>query len=73
MKVLDIEGVKTLYDILSLKDYPNNDILTAVIDAIDSEKLDKKQIFIGTQEEYNSANEEDAIPEGAIVILTDIN
>lgn len=73
VKVLDIEGVKTLYDILSLKDYPNNEVLMAVIDAIDAEKLDKNKLFVGTQEEYDTASQEGTIPEGAIVILTDVN
>lgn len=40
-KFLDAEGVKVLYDLLSLQDYPNNDILMAVISAIDETKLDK--------------------------------
>lgn len=73
VKVLDIEGVKTLYDILSLKDYPNNEVLMAVIDAIDAEKLDKNKLFVGTQEEYDTASQEGTISEGAIVILTDVN
>ena len=41
-KYLDIEGVKTLYRELSLQDYPNNDILAAVITAIDAAKADKE-------------------------------
>lgn len=41
-KYLDIEGVKTLYRELSLQDYPNNDLLTAVINAIDAAKADKE-------------------------------
>ena len=49
MKVLTADGVKILYDLLSLQDYPNNDVLMAVINAIDNTKLDKNKIFIGTR------------------------
>lgn len=72
-KALDATGVKVLYDLLSLQDYPNNDVLVAVINAIDQTKLDKNMIFVGTQSEYNVANEAGEIPTGAIVILTDVN
>jgi hypothetical protein len=51
-KFLDADGVKVLYDLLSLQDYPNNDILMAVISAIDETKFDKNNIFIGTKKEY---------------------
>lgn len=54
-KFLDIEGVKVLYQLLSLQDYPNNEILAAVVDAIDSTKLDKNKMFVGTLEEYTVA------------------
>ena len=72
IKVLDAEGVKVLFDLLSLQDYPNNNVLMAVINAIDNTKLDKSSIFIGTRYEYKTANSNGSIPEGAIVILTDI-
>lgn len=72
-KFLDIEGVKVLYQLLSLQDYPNNEILAAVVDAIDSTKLDKNKIFIGTRAEYNLANATGDVPVGAVVILTDVN
>ena len=55
IKVLDAEGVKVLFDLLSLQDYPNNDVLMAVINAIDATKLDKNKMFVGTLEEYNIA------------------
>lgn len=54
-KFLDAAGVKVLYDLLSLQDYPNNDVLMAVINAIDETKMNKDKIFIGTLEEYNIA------------------
>lgn len=73
LKVLDANGVKVLYDLLSLQDYPNNEILGAVINAIDSTKMDKTAIFVGTKAEYNVAYATGNVPVGAIVILTDVN
>lgn len=55
IKVLDAAGVKVLYDLLSLQDYPNNDVLMAVINAIDTTKLDKNKMFVGTLNEYTVA------------------
>lgn len=40
-KFLDAEGVSTLWKQLSLQDYPNNETLMAVINAIDETKQDK--------------------------------
>ena len=40
IKTLDANGVKVLYDLLSLQDYPNNEVLGAVINAIDETKAD---------------------------------
>ena len=72
-KFLDADGVKVLYDLLSLQDYPNNDILMAVISAIDTTKLDKNKMFVGTLNEYNIALANGDIHVGAIVILTDVD
>ena len=72
-KFLDVSGVKVLYDLLNLQDYPNNDVLMAVINAIDTTKLDKNKIFIGTEAEYNVAYTAGNVPIGTIVILTDID
>lgn len=72
-KFLDASGVKVLYDLLSLQDYPNNDVLMAVISAIDDTKLDKNKIFVGTKAEYNTAYAAGDIPVGAVVILTDVD
>lgn len=72
-KFLDANGVKVLYDLLSLQDYPNNDILMAVISAIDTTKLDKNKMFVGTLEEYNVARAQGDVQDGAIVILTDVD
>lgn len=73
IKVLDTNGVKALFDLLSLQDYPNNDVLMAVINAIDTTKLDKNKMFIGTLEEYNVARTRGDVQDGAIVILTDVD
>ena len=72
IKVLDANGVKALFDLLSLQDYPNNDVLMAVINAIDATKLDKNKMFVGTLEEYNIARARGDVQDGAIVILTDV-
>lgn len=71
IKVLTADGVKVLYDLLSLQDYPNNDVLMAVINAIDETKLDKQMVFVGTKAEYNTAYSAGNVPVGAIVVLTD--
>lgn len=73
IKVLDADGVKVLFDLLSLQDYPNNDVLMAVINAIDTTKLDKNKMFVGTLEEYNVARTRGDVQDGAIVILTDVD
>lgn len=73
IKVLDANGVKALFDLLSLQDYPNNDVLMAVINAIDTTKLDKNKMFVGTLEEYNVARTRGDVQDGAIVILTDVD
>ena len=72
-KFLDADGVKVLYDLLSLQDYPNNDILMAIINAIDSTKLDKNKMFVGTLDEYKVARAHGDVQDGAIVILTDMD
>ena len=72
IKVLDANGVKALFDLLSLQDYPNNDVLMAVINAIDATKLDRNKMFVGTLEEYNIARARGDVQDGAIVILTDV-
>ena len=38
---LDANGVSYLYRRLSLQDYPNNETLIAILNAIDETKLDK--------------------------------
>lgn len=43
-KYLDAIGLQHLWKQLSLKDYPNNEMLVAVINAIDEEKADKTDL-----------------------------
>lgn len=43
-KFLDKEGIKHLWNLISLQDYPNNETLIAVINAIDEEKADRNEI-----------------------------
>lgn len=43
-KYLDWDGVKFLWSQINMQDYPNNDTLVAVIEAIDKTKADKSEI-----------------------------
>ena len=43
-KYLDQEGVKFLWSKISMEDYPNNETLIAVLNAIDETKADKDKI-----------------------------
>lgn len=43
-KFLDENGVGILYQLLNNEDYPNNETLIAVINAIDETKADKNEI-----------------------------
>lgn len=44
-KFLDREGVKYLWSQLSLEDYPNNETLIAILNAIDGTKADKNNVL----------------------------
>lgn len=44
-KFIDRDGLKVLWNQVNLKDYPNNETLMAVIDAIDETKADKNELF----------------------------
>ena len=46
-KFLDYEGVKHLWSKINMQDYPNNETLMAVINAIDETKADKSELFSG--------------------------
>lgn len=41
---LDSDGIKYLWSKLSLQDYPNNETLIAVINAIDENKANKDEV-----------------------------
>ena len=45
-KFIDRDGLKVLWNQVNLKDYPNNETLMAVIDAIDETKSDKNHTHI---------------------------
>lgn len=45
-KFLDEEGVKVLWNQVNLNDYPNNETLIAVINAIDETKANKEVVDI---------------------------
>ena len=47
-KFLDQSGVEYLWSQLSLEDYPNNETLIAILDAIDQTKADKDELFSGS-------------------------
>ena len=43
-KYLDQEGVKFLWSKISMEDYPNNETLIAILNAIDETKANKEEI-----------------------------
>jgi hypothetical protein len=47
-KFLDYEGVKYLWSKINMQDYPNNETLINVINAIDEAKADKDELFSGS-------------------------
>lgn len=55
-KFLDQNGVAYLWSQLSLEDYPNNETLIAVLNAIDTTKADKNEIPTLTSELTNDSN-----------------
>ena len=52
MKVLTEDGLKILWSQVNLNDYPNNETLIAVLNAIDETKADKDTVY--TKEEINN-------------------
>ena len=50
IKVLTEEGLKVLWNQISLDDYPNNDLLIAVLDGIDATKADKTEVADAKEE-----------------------
>ena len=55
-KYLDQKGVEYLWSKLSLEDYPNNELLIAVINAIDEGKADKTEIPTKISQLENDSN-----------------
>ena len=43
-KFLDFEGLKILWTLINMQDYPNNEMLKAVIESIDEVKADRNEI-----------------------------
>lgn len=61
-KFLDQEGLKQLWAKINMQDYPNNDTLMAVINAIDETKADREEVVsLRILVDQNSLTEEDAI------------
>lgn len=53
---LNYEGLKTLWNLISMDDYPNNDMLIAVLNAVDETKADKEDIP-SLKEYYDEENQ----------------
>ena len=51
---LDSKGVEHLWKKLSLEDYPNNETLVAILNAIDETKADKDNTLLKTEQELTS-------------------
>ena len=54
-KYLDKEGVKYLWSKISMEDYPNNETLIAILNAIDETKADKEEIPTKTSQLENDS------------------
>ena len=83
MKVLDINGVQYLWQKINMQDYPNNDLLIAVIDAIDQGKADKihshklSDLELGTMpfiilQSPNGTNFKLSVDDNGVLITTQI-
>ena len=57
-KYLDQAGVEYLWSKLSLEDYPNNEMLIAVINALDATKVDKVDGKQLSTEDYTTEDKE---------------
>ena len=53
-KFLDYEGVQHLWSKINMNDYPNNEMLMAVINAIDETKADRGELV---QSDWNQTDE----------------
>lgn len=79
-KFLDYEGVKHLWSKVNMQDYPNNETLITVINAIDETKADKTELFSGSYNDltdipntidYIQPEEPEDAPDGTLWIDTD--
>ena len=62
-KFLDEEGVKVLWNKVNMNDYPNNDTLIAILEAIDESKADKNNVaFISEDDSEDIVVAETASP-----------
>ena len=50
-KFLDLNGVRVLWDQVNLNDYPNNETLIAVLNAIDETKANKENVAFISEED----------------------
>ncbi len=55
-KFLDEQGVQYLWSKISMEDYPNNETLIAVLNAIDETKADKTEVPSLTSQLENDSN-----------------
>ena len=55
-KYLDAEGLQHLWSKINMQDYPNNDVLIKVIDAIDESKADKDSVPTKVSQLENDTN-----------------
>ena len=49
-RFLDFEGVRHLWSKINMQDYPNNDMLMNVIQAIDDTKADRDELLQNKEE-----------------------
>ena len=71
-KFLDQAGVQYFWSQLSLEDYPNNETLVAVLNAIDETKADKSEIPNLLTYEFITIADIDAICEASIVAANEV-
>lgn len=54
-KFLDYDGVQYLWSKINMNDYPNNELLMAIINAIDETKADKEYVDAQIQKYIDEA------------------
>ena len=53
-KFLDQDGIQHLWSKISMEDYPNNETLIAVINAIDETKSNKDEVLLKAEQELTT-------------------